>query len=494
MSSIWGDAEMTKLRIQGMFFVLAMIFLWTSNGMAACTGSSPNWTSTPDRTSVASCVSSATAGDTINVTAGDGTETWATEIVLNKTLNIIGPGRDSLTITVQTLAFDITAPLGGTNASRISGFTFDISSSSSQPAWIRLWCYDNAGCPRGWRIDHNRVTKTTTSTTYCFQQAGNDHCNPYGLIDNNIFQRCRLVTFGMLYGTQGANNRWNEALNIGGVESTYVEDNEWIDPTWIGNFFDYIDGSQGGRYVFRYNTGTNAWIESHSVQAASQRGNRLFEVYRNTSTCTDTGNCVWPASFRGGTGVMFDNSISGYNNNYARLDNVRDGSSIGIWGLCDGNSWIDGNESGKTGYLCRDQIGASTDSFLWNFSSPAPSQAKAPIYSWGNTYNTSNILNFFSENENHIQANRDYYNYNASFNGTTGVGVGTLAARPATCTTGVAYWATDQGNWNKSGSGSHGVLYKCTATNTWTLYYTPCTYPHPLRLSPSPPKNLHIVN
>jgi hypothetical protein len=25
-----------------------------------------------------------------------------------------------------------------------------------------------------------------------------------------------------------------------------------------------------------------------------------------------------------------------------------------------------------------------------------------------------------------------------------------------------------------------GALYKCTATNTWTSYYTPYTYPHPL--------------
>jgi hypothetical protein len=26
-----------------------------------------------------------------------------------------------------------------------------------------------------------------------------------------------------------------------------------------------------------------------------------------------------------------------------------------------------------------------------------------------------------------------------------------------------------------------GTLYKCTAINTWTAYYTPYTYPHPLR-------------
>jgi hypothetical protein len=75
--------------------------------------------------------------------------------------------------------------------------------------------------------------------------------------------------------------------------------------------------------------------------------------------------------------------------------------------------------------------------------------------------------------------------------GTTGgIGCGTLAAIPGTCTTGVAYWATNQSCTDLSGDGvvgaSHsanisGTLYKCTATNAWTYYYTPYTYPHPLR-------------
>ncbi len=108
-----------------------------------------------------------------------------------------------------------------------------------------------------------------------------------------------------------------------------------------------------------------------------------------------------------------------------------------------------------------------------------------------------------------IVANRDYYaesiNQSAQtsptspFNGTSGTGHGTLANRPSTCTMGVGYWATDQGNWNQSGNGfGQGQLFVCTATNTWTLYYTPYTYPHPLAQSaplssPTAPTNLVTV-
>jgi len=38
-----------------------------------------------------------------------------------------------------------------------------------------------------------------------------------------------------------------------------------------------------------------------------------------------------------------------------------------------------------------------------------------------------------------------------------------------------------------------GTLYKCTSTNKWEPYYTPYTYPHPLRgVTPRPKHTIGV--
>jgi len=146
--------------------------------------------------------------------------------------------------------------------------------------------------------------------------------------------------------------------------------------------------------------------------------------------------------------------------------------------------------------VCADQLGRGAGNYV---SGPTPSSASAlkqaldPMYEWDDTVSGSVYHGNVGVDTGRIIANRDYYTDNSNgspqaqtsptspFNGTSGVGFGTLANRPTTCTPGVGYFATDQGNWNQSGNGfGQGELFVCTATNTWSLHYTPYTYPHPL--------------
>ena len=88
-----------------------------------------------------------------------------------------------------------------------------------------------------------------------------------------------------------------------------------------------------------------------------------------------------------------------------------------------------------------------------------------------------------------VKENRDFFNWNPNFDGTAGVGVGLRSDRPATCTKGVGYWATDE-----------KTLYVASANNIWSVYYKPFVYPHPLvsdvptaPTPPAAPTNLKVV-
>jgi hypothetical protein len=156
------------------------------------------------------------------------------------------------------------------------------------------------------------------------------------------------------------------------------------------------------------------------------------------------------------------------------------------------------------GLLVHDTVPGNATPVLVSTGNPGPTnEALDPIYEFADLGSPAH--GEVGGDSGAFLANRDFYAQSigqaaqssptSPFNGTSGTGYGTLANRPTTCTPYVGYYATDQGTWNTSGSGTNGVLYQCSSTNTWTTDYTPYTYPHPLTkgtgtTAPAAPTNL----
>ena len=490
------------------FFLFFGVFGFAKSSFAATIN-----TASCSLTDINSAISNASTGDTVSVPTGSCA--WTGTLVFSKNIKLIGAGKSNTIITCRSDALCVWSE--SSNNVRISGFTFDSPASTG----ITIIEMDSG---TGWRVDHNHLEMTAHQGIAVAVSGTSTGVFPYGLVDNNEIYNAGVVVNGSgqpLLSSTDQDVLWAQDPDLGGgTDAMYVEQNTYVRNLSSTELMDAIDSNYGGRFVIRFNTltttsavttGVGWWLAAHSVQGTN-RGTQRWEIYGNSLVCNGTLGCSFPANLRAGTGVMFNNYVGPTSAAWTYydiiLDNVRNqtGSNCTTtapYYCCDGtHPGVDQNSSG--GYACRDQIGYGRDAVQWcNGVSCTPTgawnQVKMPVYQWGNgpqpTCATSgscdNSLTFavagYVDVDTPIQANRDYYNYDSTHcvaDGTScsqGVGAGTLANRPPNCTTGVGYWATDQGSWNQSGSGGQGVLYKCSATNTWTLYYTPYTYPHPLQ-------------
>lgn len=485
-----------------MIGVLLAILLLPGLAQAACTGSSPTWTT--DVAALQSCLNGASRQDTINV-VDSGVQTISSTISITKGVTLLGPGRDTLTIlrsagTLVDISPDATT-ISSSHNIKINGFTFDGNSNTNQ-----IMTVGGAGQSgtKPWRyiiITNNRFKNTNQNSSY---DAIYVQGFTYGVVANNLFDRV-MIPLRCFADDTTPNLSWRNAayqpFAYGSADNLYFEDNQiyWTATQGdSGGYSGWIECGHGGRIVGRY----NSW----NYTTVSGNGSELWDIH---------GFQNYPG---GQDGTML---IEYYGNVITNFAGFRWVNQRGSWAMIFNNMMVSAT-GGSTMDLVQYDDGCNNDV---NGSWPPPSGEVNNSYYWNNTRNGSQLdaASFGTaaniNNQCAAVVNRAWFNQaSASVNAspcttsacTAGVGRGTTAPT-GSCTSGtisspadnavsygVGFWvAADADNsiatTTQTTDGKtmtvltsaektniqNSHLYKCVI-GSWVDYYQPYTYPHPL--------------
>jgi hypothetical protein len=383
---------------------------------------------------VQAAINQTSNGDTVTIPGGSAT--WKTTVTISNSHQItLDGGGCSITFSGGTL--NVTA--GNANNTRVTNFTFTGSGTNGNDV-IELHTVTSPPSLT-FRFDNNTLNCGSPSAPATIVGV---YFNGPGLLDHNSFT-CSHGADELIHVLgQGAedDSGWWDVITPGGANMIFIEDNTFNDPGGAGA--SAFQSYYGARTVARHNTFTSMQIDQHGGGI----GSRWWEFYNNNFTDA-AGICL-----RAGSGMVYGNTNTGIIHMTQEY-----GTYPAEWQVGQGQEVVHGTPSNCS------NVGppGCTHGYVWNDSLPLL-----------NTDGCAAALPGM------IAFERDAY---AQGDGGNGVRTGTYASRPGTCTPYQGYWATDQ-----------NTLYQCTATNTWTSYYTPYTYPHPLQgTGPAPPTNLDAI-
>ncbi len=439
---------------------------------------------------VQAAIDSASGGDTVNVPAGSCT--WSNRLVITKGIKLIGAG-DGVTYsngTVITCTYSsghiegsdgyavVYSPDQSDRVAgfRLSGFEFDFSGlSEGIGIWNELANQWNNPVTNV-RVDHN-ILKDGRQEWMVIGGV------VYGVADNNIIDHTTGggSSDGIDHMGLGDGAWQHMSYEFGTSETWFWEDNTFKSTS--GYLGDNWDCTNGARYVARYNT-IQETGDAGAMPAFNFHGNTGsvnscmgMEIYRNSITAGTSNHYI--TTQRGGKAVAFDNSVSSHASDY--ISYVADyGASCNGQGCDTLTAYPVSQVSGEPQH--------PSDSYYWNNEVHGSVSYDYKIYcvlgySGPGCTGADVCCPSYPPYRNVPQEGLDVWFQHPTFDGTAGVGVGTKAQMDAitTCTEGVGYWVTDEGDWNSESPGPDGQLYRCGSSNNWVLYYTPYTYPHPLR-------------
>src|SRR6516164_666286 len=496
---LWRDLMCGK----GILVFSLINLLWASGAEASCCGSGTAWNCTAGTTSAEISTALGNAPDGATLTFAAGAYSWDSFVSFDnsKGVTLVCATVGACNVTATGTVLGMNGNLSGTNNNlyRISGFNFTTTGTD-----FIIWFY-GPGTLQQVRIDNN-IFDLPSGAVGIFFGEDTTVANFYGVIDHNTFTSSGSIS---AFISIGAVNPSPPPSPAGTGNNMFFEDNTITIATMTDAGVGCMDGWGGNATVYRHNTSTNCLVTTHGATHAGGPPN--IELYENNIIVNSDAGQGFSDCYR-----CFHHQGSGefyaFNNSFT-ASGGKNGTVIGMMDyrayansidrgapICDGTNtaaFADGGHDGNRsptatyrGYPCWHQPGR-------DFAiSPAGGNLK-PMYVWNNFWSDTLAQVPMTMEDlgrspdyvpQHEQANRDYYNAvsasaqtspTSPFDGTAGMGFGTLANRPLTCTTnlsetggGVGYFATDQG--------AQGTLYRCSATNTWTVHYAPYAYPHPL--------------
>jgi hypothetical protein len=541
MGNVYDNGRFSPLcgdRMKKILITFLLCFVGLVNQLSAATYQAASCS----RSAVNTEVAKTTHGDTVIIPAGNCN--WADTISTDKAITIMGEGSGSTKITstfeangrYNTEPFILYTPgTSGINTLfRVTGIQFDCANFTPG---IRI-----QGSTNRFRIDNSRFINTRRTSVCqpqnsqctasgvpwgCCTGSGTGTCScssqyprvlgffgtVKGVIDNNYLQGNISVNyFRYNWWRVSSNSDWDNGTD----ENIFVENNEFVS----------TDGSQvvatatGASMVVRYNTidyrtfgGTYLYpFDTHGHQCCPYYGSFGAEMYGNQLLINDTTLSYTLAEIRGGRAKVYYNKVDD-----ATVGNVRvrtlwsdlyyernpsmqecDGTLYDGYKVCDyGNR----TQHPERTYFWNNRYGASGSGSLLPVQTFRDAGGEAycgtSVVEMCVPLQCRNGYEFWKSYDDSVWSesgttSKTYtHGGGTTFNGTSGIGCGTLSNRPATCTVGVGYWATNQSctsvpsdSYGKSVSPANqlsGALYTCTATNTWTKTYEPYIYPHPYR-------------
>ena len=384
--------------------IRSVLFILILSGFFALRCGATIYQSDGSATSVQSLHNAALDGDTITIPTG--TLTWSTPLTISKAITLTGTNSSNRPV--------ITSSYSG-------GFGIQINSTANRTVTVKdirfnNWMSSNAlflitgSGPNVFRLTNLEFTGTHRWSVWVSSLNGSGGEGPYGLIDHCTWPDGGSAIF-VRDNPQYSPNSWHRAMSWGTIKAVYIEDCTFTATSSFPNYQVAHDGDNGARVVFRHNTLTNFGGGNHGADSSGPTNSALqFEVMHNTFTATNGIAQDFCFFTRGGSCVVFDNTLqatgNGTFNSLTKAQYFR--ATVGGGGVCTQDRFY------PQDYLGTQQPGMGVNPGATSQDPHHPKQpwVSMPMYSWNNHITVSDASEMRvggGGDAQFMQLNRDYF-------------------------------------------------------------------------------------